>query len=131
MTKGCVILADSHQNLLESVRGLLETVFETVMMVADKKSLFEAAGKLKPKLAVVDLSLPISGEVNVAREIKNRYPELKFLILSIHDEGTAVREAMSAGASGFILKRSIANDLFPAIREILKGGTYVSPSLEV
>jgi len=131
MTKGCVILADSHQNLLESVRGLLETMFETVVMVADKRSLFEAAGKLKPKLAVVDLSLPVSGEVNVAREIKSRYPELKFIILSIHDEPTAVSEAMSAGASGFVLKRSIVNDLFPAIREILKGGTYISPSLEV
>ncbi len=131
MTKGCVILADSHQNLLESVRGLLETVFETVVMVADKKSLFEAVGKLKPKLAVVDLSLPVVGEVNVAREIKSRYPELKFIILSIHDEPTAVNEAASAGASGFILKRSIANDLFPAIREILKGGTFISPSLEV
>lgn len=131
MTKGCVILADSHQNLLESVRGLLETVFETVVMVADKKSLFETAGKLKPKLAVVDLSLPVAGEVNVAREIKRRCPELKFIILSVHDEPTAISEAMSAGASGFVLKRSIANDLFPAIREILKGGTYISPSLEV
>jgi len=131
MEKGCVILADSHQNLLEGVRGLLETMFDTVVMVADKKSLFEAAGKLKPKLAVVDLSLPVSGEVNVAREVKSRYPKLKFIILSVHDEPTAVSEAMSAGASGFVLKRSIATDLFPAVREILKGGTYISPSLEV
>ena len=131
MEKGCVILADSHQNLLEGVRGLLETMFETVVMVADKKSLFEAADKLKPKLAIVDLSLQVSGEVNVAREVKRRYPELKFVILSVHDEPTAVSEAMSAGASGFVLKRSIATDLFPAVREILKGGTYISPSLEV
>ena len=131
MQKGCVILADSHQNLLEGVRGLLETMFDTVVMVAEKRSLFEAAGKLKPKLAVVDLSLPVSGEINVAREIKSRYPELKFIILSVHDEPTAVSEAMSAGASGFVLKRSIATDLFPAIREILKGGRYTSPSLEI
>ena len=131
MEKGCVILADSHPNLLEGVRGLLETMFDTVVMVAEKRSLFEAAGKLKPKLAVVDLSLPVSGEVNVAREIKSRYPELKFIILSVHDEPTAVSEAMSAGASGFVLKRSIATDIFPAVREILKGGTYISPSLEV
>ncbi|MBN2456905.1 MAG: response regulator transcription factor [Sedimentisphaerales bacterium] len=131
MKKGCVILADSHQNLLEGVRGLLETMFDTVVMVADKKSLFEAAGKLKPELAVVDLSLPISGEVNVAREVKSRYPKLKFIILSVHDEPAAVSEAMSAGASGFVLKRSIATDIFPAVGEILKGGTYISPSLEV
>jgi len=130
MIKGCVILADSHQNLLEGIRGLLEAIFETVVMVADKKSLFEAADKLKPKLAIMDLSLPVSGEVNVARDFKTRNPQLKFIILSVHDESEAVSEVMSAGASGFVLKRSIVTDLFPAVREVLRGGTYISPSLE-
>jgi DNA-binding NarL/FixJ family response regulator len=128
MEKGCVILADSHHNLLESLRGLLKTMFETVVMVADKESLFEAAGKLNPRLAVMDLSLTVCGEANVARDFKNRYPNLKFIILSIHDEAEAVSEVMSAGASGFILKRTIGTDLFPAVREILKGGTYISSS---
>ncbi|MHC4739658.1 MAG: response regulator [Planctomycetota bacterium] len=131
MEKGSVILADSHQNLLEGIRGLLETTFETVVMVADKKSLFQTAKKLKPRLAIVDLSLPVSGEVNVAREVKSRYPDLKFIILSVHDEPTAVNEVMSAGATGFILKRSIATDLFPAVCAALKGCTYISPSLAV
>jgi two-component system secretion response regulator SsrB len=106
-------------------------MFETVVMVADKKSLFEAADKLKPELAVVDLSLPISGEANIARQFKSRYPEIKLIILSIHDEPAAVNEVMSAGASGFVLKRCIAIDLFPAVREVVHGRTYTSPSLEV
>jgi len=131
MEKGCVILADSHQNLLEGVRELLNTVFDTVVMVADKKSLFEVAGKLKPKLAVVDLSLPVSGEVNIAREVRRRCPKLNFIILSFYDELEAVSEVMSAGASGFVLKRCIATDLIPAVREVLKCGTYISPSLRV
>jgi len=131
MEKGSVILADSHQDLLEGIRGLLETTFETVVMVADKKSFFEAADKLKPRLAIVDLSLPVSGEVNIAREVKSRYPDLKFIILSVHDEPTAVNEVMSAGATGFILKRSITTDLFPAVRVALKGSRYISPSLAV
>jgi DNA-binding NarL/FixJ family response regulator len=131
MEKGCVILADSHQNLLAGVRELLKATFETVVMVADKKSLFEAAGKLNPLLAIVDLSLPVCCEVNVARDFKNRYPEIKFIILSVHDEAEAISEVMSAGASGFVLKRSIATDLSPAISEVLKGGTYISTCLEV
>lgn len=131
MEKGCVILADSHHNLLEPVRGLLKTMFETVVMVADKESLFEAASKLNARLAVVDLSLTVSGEANVARDFKNHYPQLKFIILSVHDEDEAVSEVMSAGASGFVLKRSIVNDLFPAVREILKGGIYISSSSEI
>ncbi len=123
---GCVVLADRHQNMLEGIRGLLEAVFETVMMVADKKSLFEAIKKVKPDLAVVDLSLTVAGEVSIAREISNNYPALQFIILSVHDELTVVDEVMSAGASGFVLKRSVALDLFEAIRNVQEGRTFIS-----
>ncbi len=125
----CVILADSHQNALEGIRGLLDTMFETVLMVADKKSLFEAIDKVRPDLAVVDLSLKVSGEVSIAREIYDRYPELKFIILSLHDESSAVEDVLSAGASGYILKRSVGADLFAAVKSVREGRTFVSPSL--
>lgn len=127
---GCVILADRHQNLLEGIRGLLETQFETVVMVADKRSLFDAVDKVKPDLAVVDLSLSVSGQVSIAREIKESYPELKFIILSVHDEPTAIDEAMSAGAAGFVLKRSVAVDLFEAVESVQEGRTFVSAAAE-
>jgi DNA-binding NarL/FixJ family response regulator len=126
----CVILADRHQNLLEGIRGLLETLFETVVMVADKRSLFEAINKVKPDLAVVDLSLSASGQVSIAREIKESYPNLKFIILSVHDEPTAIDEVMSAGAAGFVLKRSVAVDLFKAVQRVQKGRTFVSAEPE-
>ncbi len=121
-----MILADRHQDLLEGIRGLLETMFETVVMVADKRSLFEAVGKVKPDLAVVDLSLSASGQLNIAREIKDSYPELKLIILSVHDEPAAIDEVMSAGASGFVLKRSVAVDLFKAVEEVERGWTFIS-----
>lgn len=125
-----VILADSHQNMLEGIRGLLETLFEAVVMVADKNSLFEAAEKLKPDLAVVDLSLSGNGGINIVSQMKRRFPDLKLIILSVHDEPTVVNEVMAAGAAGFVLKRSAANDLILAVEEVLQGGTYVSPSME-
>jgi DNA-binding NarL/FixJ family response regulator len=125
----CVILADSHQNTLEGIRGLLETMFETVMMVADKKSLFEAIDKVGPDLAVVDLSIKVFGEVSIASEINNRYPELKFIILSLYDESSAVEDVLSAGATGYILKRSVGADLFAAVESVREGRTFVSPSL--
>jgi len=128
---GLVILADSHQNMLEGIRGLLETMFEAVVMVADDNSLFEAAEKFKPDLAIVDLSLPVSGDINIARKLKNRYPELKLIILSVHDELTVVNEVMAAGAAGFVLKRSAVTDLISAVEEVLQGGTYTSPAVEV
>lgn len=125
-----MILADSHQNALEGIRGLLETVFDTVMMVADKKSLLEAVEKVKPALAVVDLSLKVSGEVNIARELNERYPDLKFIILSFHDDPSVAQSIIEMGAAGFVLKRSVATDLFSAVQEVSEGRIYVSPGLK-
>jgi DNA-binding NarL/FixJ family response regulator len=130
MKYGSVILADRHQDMLEGIRGLLEVMFETVVMVADKASLFDTAEKINPDLAVVDLSLPVSSEINIARQLKDRFPDLKIIILSVHDEQTVVSEIMNAGVSGFVLKRTAASDLFPAVDEVLGGKTFVSPLLE-
>ena len=80
MNSNCVIIADSHQDMLEGIRGLLQTLFESVVMVADEKSLFDIVEKLQPDIVVVDLSLPVSDEVNVARKIKSLYPDLKLII---------------------------------------------------
>jgi len=130
MKYGSVILADRHQGMLEGIRGLLEAMFETVVMVADKASLFDTAEKINPDLAVVDLSLLVSSEINIARQLKDKYPDLKIIILSVHDEPTVVSEIMNSGVSGFVLKRSAASDLFSAVDEVLGGKTFVSPSLE-
>jgi len=127
----CVVLADSHQNVLEGFRNLLETVFDTVIMVADRQSLFEAVEKVKPDLAVVDLSLPPANNDSIAREMKDYFPELEFIILSVHDEPTVVDEVMSAGASGFVLKQSVAMDLLDAVRSVREGRAFVSTSVKI
>lgn len=128
MKHRCVLLADKHQSMLEGIRGLLESMFDTVVMVADELSLIETVSKIKPDLVVADISLPASEEANIARSLKKENPDLKFIILSIHDEHTVVDECLAAGAEGFVLKRSAASDLIPAVEEVLRGGKYVSPS---
>ena len=125
-----VILADTHHPMLEGIRGLLETIFEAVVMVADDTSLFDTAARLDADLIVVDLSLPVSRDVNIVRRLKERFPELKLIVLSIHDEAIVVKEAMAAGAEGLVLKRSAATDLIPAVRAVLRGRKYVSPQLK-
>jgi len=128
MKQSKVILADSHQNMLGSVRHLLESMFETVFMVSDEASLIEAAEKLSPDLIVADLGLPVSHEINVVRRLKKAFPEIKLVMLSVHDDGSSVGECLVAGASGFVLKRTAENDLVHAIETVLKGDIYMSPS---
>jgi DNA-binding NarL/FixJ family response regulator len=127
---GRVLLADRHLGILGGVHSLLDALFETVLMVADERSLMEAVTTFKPDLVVVDLSLPREGEANIARRLLGRHPDLRLIVLSVHDEPTVVGQMLSAGVAGFVLKRSTAADLIPAVKEVLRGGTYVCPALQ-
>ena len=124
----CVLLADRHHGLTEGVRGLLETAFETVVMVADEVSLIDGVGRLRPDVAIVDLSLARGSGLNWLRSIRNRCPELKVIVLSVHDEESVRRTAMAAGADAFVLKRAIATDLLPAIEHV-RGGSGPDTSI--
>jgi len=126
-----VLLADIHQNMLAGVRTLLESMFEKVFMVADEGSLLDAAEKIKPDLIIADLSLPVTMEINIARRLHKTFPEIKLIILSVHDESSAINECMEAGAKGFVLKRTAVNDLGPAIEAILQDGSYISPAARI
>ena len=128
MKKGKVLLADIHQNMLAGVRIVLENMFENVFMVADEASLLDAAEKIKPDLIIADISLPVTAEINIARRLHMTFPEIKLIILSVHDESSAVNECMEAGAKGFVLKRTAVNDLVPAIEAVMQEDSYVSPS---
>jgi DNA-binding NarL/FixJ family response regulator len=130
MKSGRVVLADSHLNVLGGVHSLLEGLFQTVLMVADERSLEDAVTTFKPDLVVVDLSLPGDGETNVATRLLGRHPDLRLIVLSIHDEPTVVDQMLSTGVAGFVLKRAAATNLVVAVAEVLRGGTYVCPALQ-
>ena len=132
MKHGCLILADAHHNMLEGLRKLLHGLFDVVVMVADERSLAAAISALEHDLVIVDLSLPASGQGTILRRLRSLCETLpaKVIALSVHDEAEAVREALSAGAAGFVLKRSATTDLIPAVRAVLRGRTYVSPAAE-
>jgi CheY-like chemotaxis protein len=119
--RGCALLADRHLGLAEGVRGLLETEFEAVVVVGDEVSLFESARQLHVAIAVVDLSLRRRDGLGLIRRIRSLFPQLKLIALSIHEEKNAELAAIDAGANGFVLKRSIAMDLLPAIDAALAG----------
>ena len=117
----CVLLADRHSGLTEGVRGLLDTAFGTVVMVADETSLLEAASRLQPDVAVVDVSLAQHSGLGWLRALRERCPELKVIVISVHDEQTVRLAAEAAGADAFVLKRAIATDLLPTVASLRAG----------
>jgi DNA-binding NarL/FixJ family response regulator len=124
----CVLLADRHHGLTEGVRGLLETAFGTVVMVADEASLLDGAARLRPDLAVVDLSLARASGLDWLRTLRQRCPDLKVIVLSVHDEESVLSAAIEAGADAFVLKRAIVTDLLPAIEAVCATKSVAEPT---
>ena len=123
----CVLLADRHHGLTEGVRGLLETAFGTVVMVADDASLLEAAVRLRPEVAIVDLSLARGSSLGWLQALRQRCPHLRVIVLSVHDEESVRDAAMAAGADAFVLKRAIVTDLLPAVEAVRSSGCAAAP----
>ncbi len=89
-------------------------------MVANDVSLAEAATRLKPDMAVVDLSLARGCDLDWLRTVRERSPGLRIVVISVHDEASVRRAAMDAGADAFVLKRAIATDLLPTVERVLR-----------
>ena len=122
----CVLLADRHHGLTEGVRGLLGTAFGSVVMVADEPSLIEGAGRLQPDVAIVDLSLARGNSLDWLSMLRKNCPDLKVIVLSVHDEQSVRQAVMRAGADAFVLKRAIATDLLRAVDAVNRGHSKVT-----
>jgi two-component system secretion response regulator SsrB len=117
----CVLLADRHHGLTEGVRGLLATAFGSVVMVGDEASLIEGAARLQPDVAIVDLSLAPQSRLSWLQALRQDCPELKVIVLSVHDEHSVRDAVLKAGADAFVLKRAISTDLLNAVDEVRRG----------
>ena len=125
-----ILIADAHLTMMAGVRLLLKDRFEVSVMVADDHSLRDAVENGHFDVVISDLSMPVTSGENVARLLKRLNPGLRVIILSVHDEPAVVEECLAAGVKGFVLKRAAANDLIPAVEAVLRGDTYVSPSIQ-
>ncbi len=130
MKKSSVLLVDRHPALVESIRDLLKTMFDTVVMVSDEDSLLETLNRLAPDLVVADLSVSVSQAPSVVALLNEYDSELKFIVLSTYEERKVMENCMSSGASGYVLKRLAGRNLINAVEEVQKGGKYVSPFLD-
>jgi DNA-binding NarL/FixJ family response regulator len=129
MKKLRVLLADDHQLVAEGLRSLLEPHFEVVGIAPDGRELLSAAKALEPDVVVLDISMPSLNGIEAVRQMRAAGCAAKVVFLTMHREVTYAVRALDAGASGFVLKHSAASELITAIREVLKGGTYIAPQI--
>jgi DNA-binding NarL/FixJ family response regulator len=129
MSKPTVLLADDHKIVLEGLKGLLEDKFEILASVQDGRELLKRVEQLDPDVIVVDIAMPLLNGIDAVRQIKKSGFETKVVFLTMHQDAMYAKEALDAGALGFVLKHSAPSELTRAIEEALKGNTYISPAI--
>jgi len=129
MGKPRILIADDHKIFAEGLKRLLDSDFEIAGVVEDGRQLVDAAEKLRPDAIVVDISMPLLNGIDAVRRIKKVHPEMKVVFLTMHPDVAYAVNAFKEGASGYVLKNSAPDELITAIREGLKGRTYVTPMI--
>jgi DNA-binding NarL/FixJ family response regulator len=128
MNRTRVLLADDHQMLVDALQSVLEPRFEVVGIVSNGRALLEAAARLQPDIAVLDIDMPNLNGLEAGRQLKHRSPSIKLIFMTMYEDPYLVGEAFRAGASAFLLKEAAASELTDAIERVLKGGSYLTPS---
>ena len=126
MPRPRILLADDHSLILGGIRALLEPRFDIAGEAADGRALIELALRLVPDLIILDVTMPLLNGIEAARQIRARRPSARMLFLTMHADPFYLREALQAGASGYVLKSSASQELLQAVDRVLEGGTYIS-----
>ena len=126
-----IVLADDHTIVRQGLRSILEQQ-AGINVVAEAQNGREAVRlteQLKPDVVVMDFSMPDLNGLEATRQIKQRVPETKVLILTRHANQEYVKSILSAGASGYLVKKSAAEELVIAIQAVHRGDSYLDPSI--
>jgi len=124
-----VLIADDHNLVAELCKRLLESEFDVVGIVGDGRALVRAAVKLKPDVILVDVAMPILNGLDAGRQVKEMLPSVKLVYLTMNPDPEIVVEALARGASGYLLKTCASSEMVLAVREVLRGKTYLSRAL--
>ena len=131
MPKLRVFLADDHAIVREGLKALIngQAGMEVVGEAADGRTACARAKEIHPDVVVMDVSMPEMNGVQATRELRAQCPAVKVLALTVHEERSYLRDLIEAGASGYVLKRSAAEDLVHAVQVVARGDVYLDPSV--
>ena len=131
MTKIRIVLADDHPIVLDGLRNLVraENDFELVGEAGSGLAALKLIRDKRPEVAVLDISMPELNGIVLCRRLIGEMPDLRVLVLTLHEDRAYLNQALDAGARGYILKRSAVENLVHAIRAVMVGGTYIDPAI--
>lgn len=126
-----ILVADDHAIVREGLANLLgaQPGLRVIGTSADGRDTVRQAVQLQPGVVVMDISMPLMNGIEAAREIRDRAPRTRVVILSMHSSTEHVFHALEAGAAGYVLKESAASEILDAVRAVHAGRRYLSPKV--
>ncbi len=124
-----IIIADDHTLVAEACKKVLEPDYDIVAIVGDGFALLRRAAELRPELILIDVAMPLLNGLDAAQQIHATLPRIKLIFLTMHYDLDLATEAFRRGASGYLLKTGAASELTVAVREVLRGNSYLSPMI--
>ena len=128
-----LLIVDDHEVVRSGLKRLLENN-KNISHIAECASGEEAYSYLyenETHIIIMDISMPGKGGIEATQQIKKRYPEIKIIILSMHDNPMMVNKAISAGANAYILKNEISDNLLDALDQLIHGSSLIAPSVKL
>lgn len=131
MTSIRIMLADDHAVVRSGLRRMLEQTpeMEVVVEAESGEQAYQLYTEHLPDVAVLDLSMPGMGGLEAIRRILSRHANARLLVFSMHDNASFASQALKSGARGYISKTGASGELIVAVQEVMRGRTYISPSV--
>ncbi|MDX1524453.1 MAG: response regulator transcription factor [Anaerolineae bacterium] len=131
MTKSKLLLVDDHQVVRHGIKALFanEPDIEIVGEADNGREALRLIPELEPEVVLMDISMPGLNGIEATRQLRQHYPDIKIVILSMHANEEYVFQVLQAGASGYVLKQSDSIEMVAAIRSVLAGGSFLSPPI--
>lgn len=126
-----IVLADDHPIVLDGLRNLVraEDDFELVGEAVGGFSALKLIREKRPDVAVLDISMPELNGIVLSRRLAGEMPDIRLLILTLHEDRAYLNQALEAGVRGYVLKRSAVENLVQAVRAVMVGGLYIDPAI--
>jgi DNA-binding NarL/FixJ family response regulator len=125
-----ILIADDHPLVVESIRQLLEPTFSVVGTVGTGEELLAAAQALRPEVVLLDVNMPGMSGFAAARQLHLKLPNVKIVFLTMLAEAIAVSEGFRSGASGYVLKQSVSDELYSAVQSVLANRRFLSSGID-
>jgi DNA-binding NarL/FixJ family response regulator len=129
MTKPRILIVDDHILIAEACKKLLDPEYEVVGIVSDGRAAIQSAAEIKPNVVLIDIGMPLLNGLDAGQQIKAATPAIKLVYLTMNPDIELAAEAFRRKASGYLLKSCAASELLAGLRVVLRGGTYMSPSI--